>query len=319
VQRSAKWSMKKETSEGEPFGLAFTFPISGNSAVAANERIGHSVRKSKDMSTFRRLHPRFKSVLTLCAVAITASSTVFVNVAPAASAPKAGGVCKKQGQVSGSLICTKKASRLVWAKKPATPTTVAKAGTTVASAPPTSAASTATTAGIEGTWKATSASTVGYRVKEVLDGQSIEAVGRTNAVTGLLTIVGTSVTDVDLVVDVTKLESDQGRRDAQVQGRILETSKFPTAKLKLKAPIALGKIPADGEIIEVKAKITLTIKAVTKDVDVDIKARRNGANVEVNGAIPITWADWGIVNPSLPPLVTTEDKGLLEFIVVFGR
>jgi polyisoprenoid-binding protein YceI len=284
-----------------------------------NERVAGGVRNSMHMSTFQRLHPRFKGVLTLCAVALAAQSTVFAAVAPAASTPKAGAACKKQGQVSGSLICTKKASRLVWAKKPAAPTSPAKAGTTVAGSPSTSAAATASPAGIEGTWKATSSSTVGYRVKEVLDGQSIEAVGRTNAVTGTMTIAGTSVTDVDLVVDVTKLESDQARRDAQVQGRILETAKFPTAKLKLKAPIALGKVPAEGEVVDVKAKITLTIKAVTKDVDVDLKARRNGGNVEVNGSIPITWADWGIVNPSLPPFVTTEDKGLLEFIVVFGR
>ncbi len=261
---------------------------------------------------------RFIGVVTLSALML-ASSTPLVMSASAASTPKAGAACKKEGQVSGSLICTKKASRLVWAKKTTTPTTVAKTGTTVASSPSTSTAVAAAPIGIEGTWKATSASTVGYRVKEVLDGQSIEAVGRTNAVTGPLTIAGTSVTEVDLVVDVTKLESDQSRRDAQVQGRILETSKFPTAKLKLKAPIALGKVPADGEIISVKAKVALTIKAVTKDVDVEIKARRNGANVEVNGAISITWADWGIVNPSLPPLVTTEDTGLLEFIVVFGR
>ena len=48
-----------------------------------------------------------------------------------------------------------------------------------------------------------------------------------------------------------------------------------------------------------------------------LKARRNGANIEVNGTIPITFAEWNIPNPSFGP-AETEDHGELEFLLVFA-
>ena len=38
----------------------------------------------------------------------------------------------------------------------------------------------------------------------------------------------------------------------------------------------------------------------------------------MNGAIPIVFAEWGIPNPSTGP-ISTEDNGLLEFLLVFER
>ena len=259
----------------------------------------------------------------LLAVLVGVSVTSpFAGAASAKVTPvKVGGVCKKAGLSSGQLVCTKKASRLVWARTTAT-TTVAGA-VNPAPSPTTPGAAAAPTPvandGIAGSWKATPDSVIGYRVKEVLDGQSVEAAGRTNAVTGTLTIEGTTAKSVQLSVDVTRLESDKAQRDKQVQGRILDTSKYPTAKLVLKNPIEIGKVPGDKEIVTLPAKVTSTIKAATRDVDVEIKARRNGANLEINGSIPIKWSDWGIESPSLPPFVSTEDNGILEFLVVFAR
>ncbi len=36
------------------------------------------------------------------------------------------------------------------------------------------------------------------------------------------------------------------------------------------------------------------------------------------GSIPITFADWNIANPSFGP-VSTDDNGVLEFALNFGR
>lgn len=254
---------------------------------------------------------RALSVLGLATVLLIATTGTS-----SAGTAKSGQTCKKVGTKSGTLVCTKKGSRLVWAR--ATPTTTkGAAGTTVAGGSATTTPADANS--IDGTWKATSASQVGYRVKEVLNGQDVEAVGRTNAVTGTMVIAGTKATSVDLTVDVTKLESDSGRRDDQVQGRILETAKFPTAKLKISTPIDFGKVPADREVLTLTAKVSLTIKSTTKTIDVSMQARRNGAAVEINGQVPIIWSEWGIENPSLAPFVTTEDRGLLEYLIVFGR
>jgi hypothetical protein len=53
-------------------------------------------------------------------------------------------------------------------------------------------------------------------------------------------------------------------------------------------------------------------------VTVDLKAVRTGNSIRVSGTIPITFADWGIPNPSFGP-ITTEDHGDLEFLVVLTK
>lgn len=184
-------------------------------------------------------------------------------------------------------------------------------------APPTSAGA-APTGTVEGSWQATAGSQVGYRVKEVLFGQSTEAVGRTTKVTGTMAIAGTTVTAVDLTVDMNSVSSDESRRDGQFRGRIMNTSRFPTATFKLTKPLSLSSIPTDSSTIRVSAVGDLTLRGTTKSVTVPLEARRNGDRIEVSGAVPIVFAEWGIPNPSFGP-ATTEDHGELELLVVFAR
>ena len=62
----------------------------------------------------------------------------------------------------------------------------------------------------------------------------------------------------------------------------------------------------------------LTLHGVTKDISVDLKARLNGSNLEVNGTIPITFADYGISNPSGGP-ASVGDNGEIELLLVFQK
>jgi hypothetical protein len=93
---------------------------------------------------------------------------------------------------------------------------------------------------------------------------------------------------------------------------------YPTSTFKLTQPIDLGDLPDDGEQITVPATGELNLRGTTKTVTVDLAARRNGADIEVNGSIPIVFAEWNIPSPSFGP-VTTEDHGELELLVVFAR
>ncbi len=172
--------------------------------------------------------------------------------------------------------------------------------------------------GVEGTWTASDSSVAGYRVKEVLFGQDNEAAGRTNAVTGDLTIAGATVNTAKFTVDMTKVTSDSGQRDSQFHGRIMQTSQFPTATFELTQPIQLGSVPANLQEISVKATGKLTMHGVTKDVTVDLKARLNGSNLEVNGTIPITFSDYNISNPSGGP-ASVGDGGQIELLLVFHK
>ena len=67
-----------------------------------------------------------------------------------------------------------------------------------------------------------------------------------------------------------------------------------------------------------KATGTLTLHGTTKPVTIDLEARRNGTTIEVNGLVPITFADWAIPNPSFGP-ISMDDHGELELLVVFAR
>ncbi len=165
-------------------------------------------------------------------------------------------------------------------------------------------------------WQATSASQVGYRIKENLFGQDTTAVGRTNSVTGTLGISDKTVDTVDLSVDMTTVKSDQDRRDGQFQRRIMETSTYPVATFKLTKPIALKSLP-DSTIQTASATGDLTMHGKTNSITTDFKFVKDGDRVKVNGSIPIRFADYDIQNPSFTG-VTTEDHGILELLVVFA-
>ena len=180
-------------------------------------------------------------------------------------------------------------------------------------------AAAAATGSVDGTWKVvTTGSEVGYRVPETLFGQSTTAAGRTDAVTGTMTIAGTSVPSAEFTVDTTKITSDQANRDRQFHGRIMETATYPTAKFVLTKPIDFGGIPANLKKITVPATGNLTLHGKTNPVTFQIEAKRNGANIETSGSIPIAFADYSVNNPSGGP-ASVGDNGELEFLLVFAK
>jgi polyisoprenoid-binding protein YceI len=193
------------------------------------------------------------------------------------------------------------------------------AATTAPTTPATTqAGQSASDGSIAGTYSVTSGSQAGYRVKEVLFGQDAEAVGRTSAVTGQITVDGTRVTAGDFSVDLTTVQSDESRRDNQFQTRIMDTATYPTATFKLAQPIELSSLPADGATISAKAQGQLTLHGTTRQVTVDVSAQRSAGSIRLSGQIPVTFADWNIPNPSFGP-ASTEDHGLIEFLLVLAR
>jgi polyisoprenoid-binding protein YceI len=175
-----------------------------------------------------------------------------------------------------------------------------------------------TTSTIDGTWAIATDSIVGYRVKEVIVAQSTEGVGRTSAVMGTLKIAGEQVTEAEFSVDMTTLKSDSSRRDKQVNTRILDTATYPTATFTLKQPITLTPEALAGSDLTTQATGTLTLRGVTKDIELTLIARLANDVIEVNGSIEIIFADWSIPDPSISAIVV-EDRGQLEFLLRFTR
>ena len=183
--------------------------------------------------------------------------------------------------------------------------------------------SSATPASFDGTWALAGSGTssfAGYRVREqfsFLPAPS-DAVGRTTAVTGSLTVAGLRITAVSVKADMTQLRSDKALRDQRMQTMGLETDRFPTASFTLTTPISFTNRPPAGTIVHVVAHGNLRLHGVTRSVRIPLEARWSGDQIQVAGSLPILFADYGITPPSIGP-VTVQDHGTMELELVFTK
>jgi polyisoprenoid-binding protein YceI len=176
--------------------------------------------------------------------------------------------------------------------------------------------------GIDGTWSLdpSQPSFVGYRVQEQLAGiGGNTAVGQTTAVTGSLSLGGTTVSEVSISADLTQLKSNDDRRDGQLRQRGLETDTFPTATFKLTQPMDLGSVPANGQTISVTATGQLTLHGVTKTVAIPLQARLDGGTIEVVGSLEITFGAYAITPPTSFIALSVADHGTLELHLYFTK
>jgi polyisoprenoid-binding protein YceI len=175
------------------------------------------------------------------------------------------------------------------------------------------------TSAIAGTWDTSAGSVVGYRVNEVLLGQNATAVGRSSSVTGHLTISETTVTAASFSVPMATIHSDKSQRDAQFDGRIMDVAQYPTATFTLTSPISLAGVPAAGTIRHYTASGRLTLHGTTRTVTFPLQAELANGRIEVTGQIPVLFSAYNIQNPSFAGFVTTQDHGILEFLLSFTR
>jgi len=172
---------------------------------------------------------------------------------------------------------------------------------------------------VAGTWTVAAGSRAGYRVNEVLLGQDNVAVGRTSSVAGHLTLSRSAVTAGAFTVQMATIRSDRSQRDAQFDGRIMDVATYPTGTFTLTRSISLAPVPATGKIMTYHATGNLTLHGRTRPVTFSLSAQRTATQIRVSGSIPVTFADWDIPNPSFAGFVTTQDHGVLEFLLVLNR
>ncbi len=160
---------------------------------------------------------------------------------------------------------------------------------------------------------------VGFRVQEDLAGiGSTTAVGRTNGVTGSLTIEATTADTADFTVDLTTLTTNDSRRNSRVQGA-LETSQFPTATFTLTEPVEFGDAASTGAKTTVTATGDLTVHGVTKPVTFDLEAQLVDDTIVVVGSTEIAFSDFGVETPTAPIVLSVDDRGTVELQLLFVR
>ena len=174
-------------------------------------------------------------------------------------------------------------------------------------------------ASLAGSWQVGSGSQVGYRVQEILMGQHHTAVGRSSSVTGQMVINGTTVKTASFSVKMATIHTDSAQRDAQFDGRIMDVASYPTGTFALTKPIDLAPVPATGTIKTYAAAGQLTLHGHSVPVTFPLKAERTASGIEVQGSIPVLFSKWDIPNPSFTGFVTTQNHGIMEFLLDFKQ
>jgi polyisoprenoid-binding protein YceI len=175
----------------------------------------------------------------------------------------------------------------------------------------------------DGTWQVSDdgSSYVGYRVKEqlaFLDSPN-EAVGRSTAVTGTMEVTGDTVEKVRIEADLTRLTSNETRRDNAIRQRGLESERYPTATLELAEPIKLATAPLEGQEVSGQGMGRLTVHGITREIDLDLRGRWSGSTIQVVGQLPVKMSDYQIQAPRFGPVVSIDDSAAVDFSLVFER
>jgi polyisoprenoid-binding protein YceI len=171
---------------------------------------------------------------------------------------------------------------------------------------------------LSGAWTVADGSYAGYRVDEVLNGTDVTVVGRTEQVTGNLTVAGLTLDAAEITVDVASIATDSGNRDDYFRDTAMHVDENPTATFVLTEAVVGGAAPAVGEVQTIQATGDLTLAGETRTVTVELEAVLNGETGQVAGSIPITFADFGVEAPNLG-FVSVEPDGFVEFSLELAR
>lgn len=160
------------------------------------------------------------------------------------------------------------------------------------------------------------------RVEEHLAANTVntDAVLTSNGVDGTLTLNddGSFSSDSTIVVDLTRLKSDQSLRDKWIELFGIETGKFKTATFAPKQATGLpSPLPASGQW-SFTLDGALTVHGVTKPATWTATATRAGRDLTGTATTLVHWADFGLGKPqaAVTQVVSVSDDIRLELIFV---
>ncbi|HET8786625.1 MAG TPA: YceI family protein [Candidatus Limnocylindrales bacterium] len=181
-------------------------------------------------------------------------------------------------------------------------------------------------ASVAGEWTVGAGSVAGYRVREQLANLPAEsdAVGRTEAVTGSITVEGDGdparLVAGSLTVDTTTIQSDESRRDNRLRNEGLQTDQFPTATFTVTKPVEVPTAALSGTPSDVTLIGDLTLHGVTKSVEIPAQAQLADGRIQVAGSITFPLSDFDITPPNVGGFILSiSDQGALEFLISFEK
>ena len=151
-----------------------------------------------------------------------------------------------------------------------------------------------------------------YEVQEQFLSRDLpnQAIGKTNAVTGELqfSLGGKPSGKVtNITVDLSKLTSDERRRDNRIRQQWLESNKYPNAVFISTDAQGLPETYTQGQDVSFKLTGDMTIRDVTKPVTFDVTGKLVGDTITGSATTQILMKDFGIDPPSVAGMLTVKD------------
>jgi polyisoprenoid-binding protein YceI len=158
-----------------------------------------------------------------------------------------------------------------------------------------------------------------YKVREQLAGINFpsDAVGTTESVTGTIVLNPDGSVDAarsKLTVDLRMLKSDQQMRDGYIQGRTLETEKYPTLVFVPRRVVGLPNPLPSGMGAQAGFQLVgdMTLHGVTKEVSWNVVATFGNDQVAGRATTTLQFETFNMTKPSLARLMSVDDKIELE-------
>jgi hypothetical protein len=162
-------------------------------------------------------------------------------------------------------------------------------------------------------------SLVTVRVREQLAGFTAmsDAVLTTNAISGVvgLTRDGRITNDTLLRVDLSKLASDEVRRDNYIKQQTLDVSRYPNAELAVVGTRGLpNPLPPSGEWTFILVS-SMTVRGTTHEVNWDVTGQRVGRELRATARTTVRFGDFGLERPSVAAVLSVTDEIRLEVLL----
>jgi polyisoprenoid-binding protein YceI len=164
-----------------------------------------------------------------------------------------------------------------------------------------------------------SSSRASYHAHEQLVGKTLpsEAVGTSSAVSGTVVIGADGSIAAEqsrISVDLSKLRSDESRRDNFIKSDTLQTSRYPMATFVPREARGLpSPLPTSGEL-SFQLLGDLTVHGVTKPVIWQVQAQFAAGTVSGNATTNVNITDFGMSPPKAGPVLSIEDALMLELV-----
>jgi polyisoprenoid-binding protein YceI len=151
-----------------------------------------------------------------------------------------------------------------------------------------------------------------YQVQEKFLNRDLpnKAIGKTNAVTGDLQVSTAGKPSgkvTKITVDLSKLTSDESRRDNRIRQQWLESNKYPLATFASTDAQGIPDSYTEGQEVTFKLTGDMTIRDVTKPVTFDVTGKLQGDTITGTATSQILMKDFGFDPPSIAGMLTVDD------------